>query len=29
MHHDANPGEYWNHNSAYHCWLVGIAARHR
>ncbi|UGU11794.1 class I SAM-dependent methyltransferase [Mycobacterium avium subsp. avium] len=29
MHHDANPGEYWNHNSAYHPWLVGIAARHR
>nr|WP_128617140.1 class I SAM-dependent methyltransferase [Mycobacterium lepraemurium] len=29
VHHDANPGEYWNHNSAYHPWLVGIAARHR
>jgi hypothetical protein len=21
--------EYWNHNTAYHAWLVNIAARHR
>jgi 2-polyprenyl-3-methyl-5-hydroxy-6-metoxy-1,4-benzoquinol methylase len=21
--------EYWNHNTAYHPWLVGIAAEHR
>ena len=21
--------EYWNHNTAYHRWLVGIAASHR
>jgi SAM-dependent methyltransferase len=22
-------GDYWNHNTAYHPWLVGLAARHR
>jgi SAM-dependent methyltransferase len=22
-------GDYWNHNTAYHPWLVGIAAKHR
>lgn len=22
-------GDYWNHNTAYHPWLVGIAAQHR
>lgn len=22
-------GEYWNHNTAYHPWLIGIATRHR
>jgi 2-polyprenyl-3-methyl-5-hydroxy-6-metoxy-1,4-benzoquinol methylase len=21
--------EYWNHNTAYHRWLINIAARHR
>ena len=21
--------EYWNHNAAYHPWLIDIAARHR
>ena len=21
--------DYWNHNAAYHPWLVGIAAEHR
>ncbi|OBH67141.1 SAM-dependent methyltransferase [Mycobacterium intracellulare] len=25
----AKHGDYWNHNSAYHPWLVGIAARRR
>jgi len=22
-------GDYWNHNTAYHPWLVGLAAKHR
>jgi SAM-dependent methyltransferase len=22
-------GDYWNHNTAYHSWLVGLAAKHR
>ena len=22
-------GDYWNHNTAYHPWVVGIAAKHR
>jgi 2-polyprenyl-3-methyl-5-hydroxy-6-metoxy-1,4-benzoquinol methylase len=25
----AAPTDYWNHNAAYHPWLVGIAAEHR
>jgi|SRR4051794_28350767 2-polyprenyl-3-methyl-5-hydroxy-6-metoxy-1,4-benzoquinol methylase len=25
----ASPNDYWNHNSAYHPWLVAIAAEHR
>lgn len=29
MHEYARHDEYWNHNSAYHRWLVGLAARRR
>lgn len=29
MHEYAKHDDYWNHNSAYHRWLIGIAARHR
>jgi 2-polyprenyl-3-methyl-5-hydroxy-6-metoxy-1,4-benzoquinol methylase len=25
----AAAGDYWNHNTAYHPWLVGLAAKHR
>ena len=25
----AKHDDYWNHNTAYHPWLVGIASRHR
>jgi 2-polyprenyl-3-methyl-5-hydroxy-6-metoxy-1,4-benzoquinol methylase len=25
----AAEGDYWNHNTAYHPWIVGIAAKHR
>ncbi|GFG98463.1 class I SAM-dependent methyltransferase [Mycobacterium timonense] len=29
MHEYARHDEYWNHNSAYHRWLVGLATRRR